>query len=121
MGEAPAIKALEAEWVAAELAGDADRLRALMTRDVTLCPPDGAAIRGADAVTRAIVSGEPPLSIEITDRATRCGSRHGWKTARFQTRLGDGGTVSGSHVWMLHAQPGGPWRITAVSWLIDPS
>jgi len=116
-----AIRALEADWIVAELGSDRAALERLLTHDCALCPPDGPKAEGRQAFLDAQAAPEKILDIAIADSHIDGGPSHAWKTARFQTRLSmQGGelTVSGRHMWLMRKQDGA-WRIAALSWSFD--
>jgi ketosteroid isomerase-like protein len=117
-----AILKLEADWLTAQTRGQTDDIRALLTEDCELCPPDGDPARGIDAFMKNQAPPGTLLNVRISEAEIEGGPVHAWKTARFATRIAmaDGRevTVQGRHMWLLR-KTGGVWKVRVLSWRFD--
>jgi ketosteroid isomerase-like protein len=117
-----AIRKLEADWLTAQVENRPAALRALLTEDCELCPPDADPAIGPDAFMAGQAGPGMVLNVRISEAEIDGGPSHAWKTARFATRIAmpDGReiTVQGRHMWLLRKTADG-WKIRALSWRFD--
>lgn len=120
-----AISALDAQWAAAELAGDWDGVAAVMAEDVVNMPPDMPALEGLAAWREFVAS----LNMTVTELTATTleidgmGSLAYLRGAYSQTStVGDSPeptSVTGKHLAILRRQSDGSWLVTRWIWNSD--
>lgn len=122
-GDERAIEAIHERWMAEELAGNGTAVLSLCTEDVVWMAPGAPLLRGRQAIFNWL-SG-PPVQIHDLRLSNLEISGHGcvaWKTCEFVTTSQVNGehphVNRGSHLWVLHKDDDGVWRVVAATWTL---
>lgn len=118
-----AIEAIHEQWMAEELAGNATAVLSLCAEDVVWMPPGARPLRGRQTILNWM-SG-PPVQIhdlQLSNLEIGGDGRVAWKTCEFVTAYQLNGappTVDrGSHLWVLHKDDDGVWRVVVATWTL---
>ncbi len=116
----PTIDKVDADWLPAMKAGDADRLAEPYARDAVFVTPDGKAIVGHDSIADLYRAGAASGRKVIDGGIHRLGAREGgggmvyeWGTGG-STRIGPDGartTHEGQYLTVWKRDEAGAWRI----------
>jgi ketosteroid isomerase-like protein len=115
------IERIHSNWIAHEVAGEAQKLIALCADDIELWPPEAEPVLGRAAVAAMMATGTTEIhSIEITDRRIRGSNDIAYLTANYKTTLSSTENSTprqllGSHLWILRTRTG-TWKIHLISW-----
>lgn len=112
-------------WLQNERNNAPSQVLELCSEQVRWLPPDGPAISGKREIRTWLLNN--PLTIkrlETSQREVWVTGRLATLRAKFEVHAVDSaGTLAvskGKHQWVLESEPGGPWRVLLVSWVVEP-
>lgn len=122
----PAINALRDSIQAAEVAGNADGMLALLADDVVNMPPDAPAVIGKPAVSDMFRTFLQSTSIAVQYDSQEVVVSGDWAFDRrtysgTMTPKAGGAAVSetGKYLWVLHKDAAGSWKFARIIWNTD--
>lgn len=121
-----AIQQIHQQWMDLEKQGKGLDVLQFCTDDVRWLVPNSEILVGK-AAARSLLDNPETEIIEISTHTIEMvgNDSMAYKTSRFTTRFTtDGGAteqvVSGTHLWILHKQTDGQWRVALVTWQCLP-
>ena len=113
-----------AEWMAAYIAGNADRIIALYADDAVVMPPDAPAAKGHAAIRDFItkdMATTKAAGVTLKDMSSETGTSGdlGWHAGRFAVVTPDGTTVATGKYAEIWQRTKGTWRIIQDIWNND--
>ena len=119
-----AIETLHDRWMANERAGNATAVLDLCEDDVLWLPPGGRPKRGKQTILHWL-SGPPIVVHEhsLSNLEIAGDGRVAWKTCEFVSRWQASSNQPpvadrGSHLWVLHKNDAGDWRVVVATWTL---